>query len=115
MLLKQLRKQKNYTQAQVAAKLNVSSTTVSLWENNQKKPLTEHIIGLSELYNEPLSIFVGKKPKKCVEIDKLTDNQQTILRLLVEEMHHKDCIKQNLTKRQHDILSALFDEFIRFN
>ena len=48
--LTQARKTAGLTQADVAAKLNVSRQAVSRWESGQSKPSTERLLALGELY-----------------------------------------------------------------
>ena len=48
--LTQARKAAGLTQADVAAKLNVSRQAVSRWESGQSKPSTEKLLALGELY-----------------------------------------------------------------
>ena len=48
--LTQARKAVGLTQADVAARLNVSRQAVSRWESGQSKPSTERLLALGELY-----------------------------------------------------------------
>ena len=48
--LTQARKAAGLTQADVAAKLNVSRQAVSRWESGQSKPSTERLLALGVLY-----------------------------------------------------------------
>lgn len=48
--LTQARKAAGLTQADVAAKLNVSRQAVSRWESGQSKPSTENLLALGKLY-----------------------------------------------------------------
>ena len=49
--LKTLRKEKGYTQAQIAEKMNVTNRTVSRWETGTNLPDIDIIIALSEIYD----------------------------------------------------------------
>ena len=48
--LTQARRTAGLTQADVAARLNVSRQAVSRWESGQSKPSTERLLALGELY-----------------------------------------------------------------
>ena len=48
--LKVLRKQKGLTQEQIAEKFNVSSRTVSRWENGNNMPDLDVLIEISDFY-----------------------------------------------------------------
>ena len=52
--LKVLRKQKGLTQEQIAEKFNVSSRTVSRWENGNNMPDLDVLIEISDFYEVDL-------------------------------------------------------------
>ena len=58
--LTQARKAAGLTQADVAAKLNVSRQAVSRWESGQSKPSTEKLLALGELYGASLDRLLNK-------------------------------------------------------
>ncbi len=49
-----LRKEKGYSQEEVAEKLGVSRQAVSKWERGESSPDTENLIGLAKLYSTSL-------------------------------------------------------------
>lgn len=55
----QLRKQKGYSQEELAEKLNISRQSVSLWENNQTVPSIDCLIELSKLFGVTLDEICG--------------------------------------------------------
>ena len=57
--LKELRKSKKLTQAQVANHLNLSKATISGYENNIKTPSVEVLIQLSLLYGVSTDYLLG--------------------------------------------------------
>ena len=48
--LRALRKQKVYSQEQLAERLNVSRQAVSKWENGASDPSTSNLLALAKLY-----------------------------------------------------------------
>lgn len=54
MIIKTLRKQHGYSQAELAKKLNVHQTAISQWENGRTSPDKETLIKISELFNVSL-------------------------------------------------------------
>ncbi|WP_255255282.1 helix-turn-helix domain-containing protein [Bacillus pseudomycoides] len=56
--LKELRKEHNYSQNQLADKLNVTAQAVSKWENNKCAPDIINLIQLSDLYNVSLDYLI---------------------------------------------------------
>ncbi|MBP5491443.1 MAG: helix-turn-helix domain-containing protein [Clostridiales bacterium] len=76
--LKELRKEKNITQDQLAEKMNVSRRTVSRWETGSNMPDLDILIDISEFYDVDLKeIFDGKR--KEVPMDKET--KETVLKV----------------------------------
>lgn len=79
--LKTLRKEKGYTQAQIAEKMNVTNRTVSRWETGTNLPDIDIIIALSEIYD--------------VSIDEVLDGRRhdhAIREKHVEELSGSDLI-----------------------
>ena len=68
--LTQARKAAGLTQADVAAKLNVSRQAVSRWESGQSKPSTERLLALGELYGVSIDqlLNTGNVEAPAVEI-----------------------------------------------
>ncbi|WP_429971658.1 helix-turn-helix transcriptional regulator [Fructilactobacillus sp. Tb1] len=56
--LKKLRQEHDYTQLQLAEKLNVSRKTVSSWENGRNLPGIPILIDLSDLYGVSIDSMV---------------------------------------------------------
>ncbi|MDO5147476.1 MAG: helix-turn-helix transcriptional regulator, partial [Eubacteriales bacterium] len=59
--LKNIRKQKGFSQEQLAVRLNVVRQTVSKWETGNSVPDAELLIKLGEVLNVPVSDLLGKK------------------------------------------------------
>ena len=57
--LTQVRKAAGLTQADVAAKLNVSRQAVSRWESGQSKPSTEKLLALGALYGVSIDLLLN--------------------------------------------------------
>ncbi len=74
MLLKELRTSKNYSQQKIADLLNVSRSTVAMWETNKSEPDNETLLKLAEIFNVSLDYLMGR-----------TDETYDILYKLAEE------------------------------
>ena len=60
-----LRKEKNISQGQLAALMNVSRQAISKWENDQTSPDTLNLIRLSEVLDSHIEFLAtGKMPEK---------------------------------------------------
>lgn len=58
--LKDLRILHNYSQRDVANKLNISASIVSAYETGERTPSTENILALSHLYKCSTDYLLGK-------------------------------------------------------
>ena len=64
MNLKRLRKEHQYTQENVAEKINVSRQSIVKWENGESTPDIDTLIKLSKLYNVTLDNLVNHSEDK---------------------------------------------------
>ncbi len=114
-LLKQLRKEKGYSQEQLAQKINKSKSLVSKYENNQKLPTLETLIDLSILFDVSLDFLAGKDKGKTITVNHLTSSQIDIIYALMKEFHsHKPkYVTKGLTTRQLEIFNGLIIEFTK--
>ena len=58
--LKKLRKEKGFSQEELAAKLNVVRQTISKWEKGLSVPDAQLLISLSEILETPVSVLLGE-------------------------------------------------------
>lgn len=87
--LRELRLSKQMTQAQVAKRLNLSKTTISGYENNIKTPSIDVLVRLANLYGVTSDYILGIEKKKMLVIDGLTENEERILKALINEFHQQ--------------------------
>lgn len=59
--LKEIRKNKGFSQEQLAVRINVTRQTVSKWEKGLSVPDAELLIEISEVLNVPVSTLLGKE------------------------------------------------------
>ncbi|MBP3929180.1 MAG: helix-turn-helix domain-containing protein [Peptostreptococcaceae bacterium] len=64
MNLKRLRKIYQYTQENIAEKINVSRQSIAKWESGESTPDVESLIKLSKLYNVSLDNLVNHSEDK---------------------------------------------------
>ena len=87
--LARLRKEKSFTQEDIANKLNISYQAVSKWENDITNPDISVLLELSEILGVSLNTLLGKKddvnyePKPKKEIDKM------ILKIIIRDNDDK--------------------------
>ena len=63
--LKQLRENAGWTQGELAAKLNLTQSTIAYYENDRKKPTLENARIIADLFNISLDYLVGSSDNKC--------------------------------------------------
>lgn len=114
-LLKQLRKEKGYSQARVAGIIHKSKNVISDYENNIAMPSLDTLISLAQLYNVPLDYLAGIDKREAIVIENLSESQKELLKLITEDFldnkNYRDV--DGLTKRQHDIVGDLVGEFVK--
>lgn len=57
--LKELRKENNLTQDQLAAKTMISQSTLSLYESNKQSPTIDMVIVLCKFFNVSADYLIG--------------------------------------------------------
>lgn len=62
--LKELRKENNITQENLAKKINVSTRLINYYENNDKKPSVEKIHSICKIFNISADYLLGFSNKK---------------------------------------------------
>ncbi|MBB4075071.1 transcriptional regulator with XRE-family HTH domain [Anoxybacillus voinovskiensis] len=126
--LKYLRKQQNWTQEDVAQRLNMSRSQISKWETGETLPDLQSLEKLSDLYDVSIDFLIGRRPSKqqlLREVNRLyaTDKvDETMLDIIDYLKQHPD-MEQALhslaqlpaKKRKHieSAVIAVMKEFMR--
>lgn len=76
--LKQLRKEKDLTQEQLAQMLNVAGRTVSRWENGNNLPDLDILIALSDFYDVDVREIIDGERKAKEDVAEQNKNIQAI-------------------------------------
>ena len=71
--LKTLRKQKGFTQEELAIRLNVVRQTISKWEKGLSVPDAELLIRLSEIFEVSVSELLGSKIENEENVDVIAE------------------------------------------
>ncbi len=78
LFLKELRKEKNLTQEQLAEMLNVSNRTVSRWETGNNMPDLSILVDLADFYNVDVrEIIDGERKERATE----QESRETLVKL----------------------------------
>ena len=67
--IKSIRKSKGLSQEELAIKLNVVRQTISKWEQGLSVPDAEMLISISEVFDTPVSTFLGENLSESKEDD----------------------------------------------
>ena len=60
-ILRNLRRQDRMTQGELAEKLGVAKSTISMWENGARKPSYEMLEAIADYFNVNISHLLGDK------------------------------------------------------
>lgn len=81
--LKQLRKEKGLTQAQIASQIGVTRSTLSSYENQSRYPSYEILICLSRIFDVSTDYLLCKDDRRYIDITGLTDEESAAIRQMV--------------------------------
>ena len=86
--LTQARKAAGLTQADVAAKLNVSRQAVSRWESGQSKPSTEKLLALGQLYGVSIDRLLNTENTEKQAVETTSDEPEAVpAETVISEKH----------------------------
>ena len=69
--LKDLRKQAELTQVEVAEKLGISQPAYASWERGIKKPTQENLVKIAQVLNVSVDYLVGNSEERTDELDNI--------------------------------------------
>ncbi len=59
--LRELRKEKEMGQVELAGELHVSKSIISLWENGLREPTLSYLIAIADYFEVTVDYLVGRK------------------------------------------------------
>ena len=113
MKIKQLRKERNYTQQQLAKQLGVERSTISMWETEKSRPSCLMLAKMSRLFEVSVDVILGKEePDRFSEANPVFQKYLTLTvqsQLIVEGvidglLDYEVKIQKALEKEQRDSL-----------
>ena len=95
--LKELRKEKNFTQEQLAEQFGVSRRTVSRWENGNNLPDLDILLEMSDFYEVDLRELLDgeRKPVEMVE-EPEKELEETVIRMAEYNNDEKERIAKGM-------------------
>lgn len=112
--LRQLRKEKGWSQETLGRKLNKTKSVISGYEANLRTPPLDVLTDLAALYGVSLDYLAGVEHRPMIPVDGLNTAQTELVRTLVVELkspHPR--VARTLTPRQMDLLNGLLFEFTK--
>ena len=102
-----LRKEKGYSQEEVAIRLNVVRQTVSKWEKGLSVPDADMLMKIAELFEVPVSILLGGKRDSAAETSSIAEQ--------LSRINEQLAIKNRRARRIWKIIGISILVFIVFN
>lgn len=84
MNIKNLRKQINKTQEEVAKDLNLQKQTFQNYELGKRKPDIETLIKIANYFNVSLDYLCGRQNKNLIFADSLSDKKKELINMIKE-------------------------------
>lgn len=87
--LRLLRERAGMSQRNVAQRLGVSPAIISAYENGERTPSLENLLGLSYLYKCSTDYLLGKDrelPQSYLDVSNLTEQQQRLLAAFLQSL-----------------------------
>lgn len=82
----ELRNAHNWTQVQLAQKLNVSKQAVSNWENNNILPSIEMLVKLSFIFSTTTDYLLNLDDRDYLEVTGLTQIQLAHVKFIIDDL-----------------------------
>ena len=87
--IKQLRKDKHMTQAQVAARIGVTASMVSSYETDIRLPSYEVMVQIADLFGVTVDYLLCRQDKRFLDISELNDEEAAVVCSVVELLKKK--------------------------
>lgn len=88
--LRDLRKQVQLTQKQLAELVGVKNSIISFYENGDRIPSPEMIVSLAKVFHVSSDYLLGLDRGESIDISKLSDTDKSLVRSLVESLSEKN-------------------------
>ena len=87
--LKELRKQYNLTQKQLADKLGITKSVVSYYELSERCPSPEILVKLAEIFNTTTDYLLNIERTRVIDVSELTDDEIEVINSMVSILKNK--------------------------
>ncbi len=114
LILKGLRKEKGWTQEELANKINKESSIISRYEKNLQSPTFDTVRAFSALFNVSMDYLSGMERQSNISTIGLNEKQRNIITQLIEQFReHNEITSKQLTDKQSCLLGQILAEFLK--
>lgn len=99
--IKAEREKKNLSTTELATKLGIQKTRVSMWETNGTVPRQEMLIKLCDFFNVSIDYLLGNDK---VDLENPRNVTMNAIQRGLDKLNESDL------EKAHDVLSAIFDK-----
>ena len=87
--IRKLRLERNWSQVDLAKKLNVTKQSVSNWKNDNIQPSIEMLVKLAGVFSVSTDYLLGLEDRRYLEITGLTDEEIGHIQLVIGDLTQK--------------------------
>lgn len=87
--IRNLRKQNNLTQLQLAERLGLTKSVISAYENGMRLPSYDILISISRIFKVSTDYLLGEERKEEIDLSGLSDSEISALKNLIKAMKEK--------------------------
>lgn len=110
--IKQLRQGKNWSQKDLAKRINKSVSTISGYESDAHPVPLDVLVTIAELYGVTLDELVGTETSENLSLKGMTEQQINIIKAIRKEFLFQSGRGNDLSDAQMKILHDLIQAFI---
>lgn len=116
--IRETRKEKNFSQTELAKKIDVSSQVMYAIEKNISNPTPEHLIKLSRCLEKTIDyLLTGKEDANKAEDENISEAEKEIIQMVRRDLDIKESliklldakkkvIRQMMTAQNHELMAA---------
>ena len=87
--IRTLRLERNWSQVDLAKKLNVTKQSVSNWENDNIQPSIDMLVKLAREFSVSTDYLLGLEDRRYLEISGLSDEEVSHIQLVIRDLAGK--------------------------
>ncbi len=87
--LRTLRRQNKYTQAQLAARLGLTKSVISAYENDLRMPSYDVLVAIARTFKVSTDYLLGVERRNEIDLSGLTDEETAALLNLIKAMRRR--------------------------